>query len=819
MIGKFLTSNNPFKPRDAHSTSTPSPFLSPSYSSSCKYTTSNHSTYSNRESISEWNDALVQSLLYGSDSSHKPTTTDDTFHSSTALAHIEPARDIRVAIITDIPFVEYAFFDTHCNKSSPTVTWCDEIPTFHALQDKVFGSSQIKYTGPVTKLHPFPLSDNEASDKSQKKSQQKWLVSRLFRPPSANSPNPDSSSMRVSGPAKANGVSWNSTAPTSAPKASSLADYTCAICVFISAASDSSSCITNCWDELSAALLQLQQTVSARLAQCLPSNYRDFHAYTVGPLPRFLNATGNNAPCCFSVNDDNEINHAVNVFRLRFTSAVQIPRVLCGQNRWSELLRELRWAASYFNRDSKKESFLAKVLTAFITFNEPLLGEQHRITAALGQILGRTVLVGDPVKAQRLIFILSFLIRDPSAPSSPKQPQQQFEDDLHISSETTNLFCPTSTPLPVHGCVGWEIPKSCQPQVAESPSICTMSHVIQPSTTANGSYGSRSISSSLSSRLSAITPTSALHHVAANVFRKAANSLSPSLSFSNSFSSMSALWPSQQRSSGRAGSSADEVLFHSPPPPVVNADDRRLMFSEYEYYSEPAKRATTSTLGDLATLTVNSRSNSTASQSSLAFSLIMDHSSNSGGTQSSVCTSTSYESVPIPEKSAVCLDVPALLDDKEDLFGFCDQQQQQQWYEQPQVPVIQAGTLPAVAGFNEQFHPDFWVQACPKSSNLEAQIMNALADQQQLQYDVAGGSGGSIIIIDVDTMSVNISSTIPLKKEKGEENSNKSPTMSTTSTAISQAEIIRVQRILDRILTNGNENELKMVYESRFDIF
>lgn len=812
MIGKLLS--NSFKPHDAHTASlAPLPPSSSYYTHSLRPLTNDKSSVISVESkppISVIDEADTLNLLYGS-----------TNPQPTVLADVDPARDIRVVVITDITHLEHAFFDTqytveHTNpsQSKQASSWFSaDIPSFHALQDRVFGSSQIKYNGPVTKLHPFPLAADSTSHK--------WLVSRLFRleqklPRKLSStkvsstkvsttvgtyPNP---AYPASHHARLSDVSENDNVAAGAAGSMSpkVADYTCAICVFISSGSDSYSCITNYWNELSAALLQLQQAITARLVEQLPMAYRDFQR---DPSRNYH---------CFSL--DEEIKHSVDTFKHRFLDAVRIPRVICGQKRWSELLGELRWADSHFEK-----SFLPKLITTFIKYNSHLLATTGCSTS-LGQILTRTVIVGDRIATRRLIFILAALIHSSNFTDGNQTPftnrfhntrRMEFpddsdEDDTPLRSASTSSLCNQNL-LPVQGGVGWEIPTSGEAPVAESHSICTMSHVIRPAFAACSlSSSSSGTSLAAASRLANATPNNtSFQHVAVNVFRKAAalsNSFTPS-SFGNSFS-----WQKRQVRANSVASvasvtSVDDVMFHSP------AIDERLL-NDYEYFSEapPAARVNTQpprTLapatkptGGLATLTPNSRSNSFESHSSshsssMAMSLLMDLSSGSGRSNSSTCTSacsTSYESVAIPSKSAVCLDVPAI-DEYDGLFEEIGDIPDQ-WAGYSKEIYHPPFLVTPVAGFIGKFHADFVVQGCPVSRDLESQIARAVTAE--------GLEDVHALIVDEDKSDIHILDSMGRR----------------TESKVTKEDVGKVSHILEQILREGESEMVRKVYEQRFDI-
>lgn len=781
MIGKLLS--NPFRSHDVLSSTkaaSPTPTvpvldspLSPAVFDDRAYIESSDS-FSNKVPISVIQEADTLNLLYGS------TSLPVTF------AETNPAKDIRIAVIADAPFLDHALFDTQTavepgQHSGASANWFSEdIPTFRDLQERVFGSSQIKYNGPTTKLHPFPLASTSST------SYNKWLVSRLFRlkPKSAQRPNPS--------------PSGNPPAAESTARPVKVADYTCAICVFVSP-SNSHSCITNFWDELNAALLPLQRTIAARLASVLPLSFRE--------LQRDFQRGGASFG---SISLDDEIKLVVDLFRQRFLGAVSVPRVICGQKRWSTLLDELRWAVFHFDAP-----FVAQLLASFVKYNPQLVTLNIRSAAALGNIRTRTVVVGDRIITRRLIFILSELIHDSYSDSlkdygAPRQiklqPAAQYDDDstdddseisLALRSTSINSLCSASV-LPVQGSEGWEVSNSHEAPVAESPSICTMSHVIRPSFTARSLSSSSGSSLAAVSRMAAIAQNNSIQNVAASMMRKAAtlSSSFSTASFTNSFP-----WQRHQERANSVASvgSVDDIMFHSPP----KLEER--LFNDYEYYSEsipPAPRSARlprsnqgrSSIG-IPTLTTNTRSNSVDSRlsshsSSLALSLMVDQSDGSIQSTSSTYTSafsTSYESVAIPSKSAVCLDVPAI-DEDNDVFDSLGSAEQ--WNPLHVTPAV----VTPVAGYLNKFHPDFVIQGCPPKVDLQERIVKTMKSE---------GAEGPTLILNSVRGEIQV-------LECGR----------TTSSAVTSDEIKKVEQFIESILTDdGNVLErLRHGYESRFDI-
>lgn len=441
-------------------------------------------------SLSVIDEVDTRNLLYGS-----------TGLEPTNLAKINSSRDIRVVIISDIQRLDIPFYDSASNSQElvfPTVSssvsipsqqrrasfssspvfksphhqfhqkYAAEIPTYSNLQSRVFGHSHMKYSGPVTKLHPLPLteapncngshnSDTSNSNLSSSHSsthsnssngsvasfappKQVWLVSRIFklsrndRATTLSTPDTTSSvsasfntffqnslNKHISfsdnrsplikqsynktqspqhnylnftdpyntSPSKntkkynktSNPLSGSSSTSTVGP---SISDYNVAICVFISSPHDPQSNITDYWEELTAALLGLQTSVSAKLSATLPFLARDFVAttcvdsYSSSDITSSFNYTQrsqcltfnsstnqhqyqHNTPCTsrrnfhkYSLNGNQTLKHSIDAFKSRFLTSIRVPRVICGQEKWTELVNVFKWALTSFGPYSDK---------------------------------------------------------------------------------------------------------------------------------------------------------------------------------------------------------------------------------------------------------------------------------------------------------------------------------------------------------------------------------------------------------------------------------------------------------------------------------
>ncbi|KAF5092097.1 hypothetical protein D0Z03_003054, partial [Geotrichum reessii] len=596
--------------------------------------------------VSVIDEADTRNLLYGS----------TKLSVNSPFPNFESFTDLRILVITDITHFDSALFDSalyqHPQPSNITF-YSPEIATLHSLQDHVFGSSQIKYTGPVTKLHPFP-SDN---------STQTWLVSRLFRLDRC-----DSTSPKQSNPNK---------------KFDDVSDYTCAVCVFITTPTTVETCLTDYWPELSAAMLQLQHSISLKLSALLPLCYKDFTQHLRQPLR------------------DDDIRHAVDTFRQRFSSTLQIPRVVCGQKNWPKVFKELIWAWNIYDK-----TFISAALASFIKYNSNFLSSPGAPSPV------RTVVVGDRMSTRKFIYILTSFICDSSSTDF-----MQYLVDTRFGEESSlgaksSAYC--STALPVPDDEGWQIPVTHEGRVAKSTSICTMSHVVKPSfSICSSSLSSSSSSSSVvslaaASRLSIppFSPSTSFQQMASSMFRKAASSFSPSSLTSSHSSSFWQLPLSRSNSIA----SVDDVLFHSP-----SVEER-----EFEYFAEVRRTRGfyNNKVSKSSNATINNnRSCSSESKNSSLSSLMLEQ--------------PTFDTLKINTVKADphVVDVPELeSDDAEN-----------NWDNKP--------VLPRVAGHVPEFHPDFVMQGLSPAA-----ATTALDEYRRTM----GNSDEILIVIDLTQQRVRL---------------------------------------------------------------
>lgn len=710
-------------------------------------------------------DLYTLNLLYGA-----------TDFAQSELAKINPDTDIRIVLLTDCPSIGYPFFDTKQSTarpqpgaiSSPTIppsskwagsrrsqAFADEIPSFQALQERVFGSSQIRYNGPVTKLHPFPIP-NYLPTKPKDKPRQRWLVSKTFRlekntactpsrndpqePPKPNLPNSqstrDAPNPRAAYHAFRNGASlWqapNDRTPSSTARRENCstpvlisgspdlgstvdtetADYTFAICVFITSGIDGQSCITSYWDELTTALHQLHTDLAQKLLEYLPMTYRE--------LRQFRNlADPYNCQQMLSFQQNEDIISAVEAFKARFMAAVRIPRVVCGQRRWPEMLAELKWTAAHFGRD-----FLCTTIAAFVKHSN-LVSRDRRSVSAILSVPSRTVVIGEKIAARRLLFILSVLI--------PDQYSKPYDDSLEepkLDHDTVPVRSASSSSLtlfPIHsGGVGWEIPKSGEPQIGE------FTHIIKPGFSSGSltSLSSNAGAGPAALRLSALHNYESLRRGNSSSFswnHSLPRSIFGSSFFANLFPAAKSAHP--ELSEDMEGLSINDAKY----------EDEKLRTAS----SPPARypeRTATSLYGSANSGAMYGPRRFSYRRSSELSTSVRSNSSNclsswsgSAGTVATSLTSTNSNSKP----GAFCLDMPAL-EDEYAYFDDDDEAAASDNYEDDGDGDgdldDELAVLPRVAGFNDSLVPGFSLQAVPSSQDLDDQLAAAM------QYDAPGST-------------------------------------------------------------------------------
>lgn len=736
--------------------------------------------------ISMLEEADTRSLLYGS-----------AVVKSKADLKIEPARDIRVVVISDLQFLDDFLFDSHSTQEpqsssdrpfpplvraasymgpehqqraassatpsppppSPGGSGGPEPLPLALLREVLFGPTPIRFHSSVMKLHPFP---NTNSDKPSRRT---WLVSKMFKigqndlldsvptkfvseyksaptttNPLAASPSnrEESASSPVSFQWKAdeeddeeeeeeeegddgdednylsgsilestntwnprNSVNYSLTPPM--PQ-----DVGCGICVFFNLPSDSQTMLTNHWEELSYALADLQKVVFNRLVEILPSVLREYQANRRGTASK-INTRKYSGLC----DSDEGIRHAVDFFRTRFYGVVRIPRVICGQNRWSELFQEIKWACH--SLDQQQDDFVSSIITSFIQCNVKLVSQSRKGWQKNGDdtLPTRTILVGNNrITARRLIFILTSLINDLStklwnqkmSKYNTQLTMEDTDDDDDDSAGASKAMSSTSSsPASRSHAVfsstegGWEIPAS-STRTSESSSTCTMPHVVRPSFS----------SSSLSNSLSSPSHQARMRYPSFEGLRKSFGSSSGGGGGGgNNNSLFSSLWFSNSTMAGASFTSTDSFLDDLGPtqnnayddlpnslPATGNGNDR----PKLDRWDSSERTATT-------LRPFNNRMTRTQ-------------------TSDSICSSFS-DTQPPPES-------PKDSHINNDGINY-------RFVEQGGVDVLEVDSLdtsdaalarpiilPPVAGHIPDFHPDFGIQAVPLNRDLEEKIARAM---------------------------------------------------------------------------------------------
>lgn len=888
-----------------------------------------HSLDSFRLPTSVLDEADTRTLLYGTSAKIPPSP----------LALLDPNTDIRIVILTDLPFCQHTLYDT---KQSAVC-----LPTFIELQNIVFGSSQIVYSGPLTKFHPFPINRNVDPNK------QKWMVSRVFRleetlksdsrfdfPDSiTNKKQPfkirsgSSGSLNIF---QKQMVVQNGSVSTHFPLPQlfnhhphdsqttnnhrrpqdhhnnnsdnnifhkSTADYSCAIaCTFI-ANGTNPACLTNHWPELLAALEQLQKSVQAKLVPVLPLHFQEL----------IFNNLYNRI--VLQLNDTNLFKSEIETFKHRLLNAARIPRALCGQDKWSELLEELRWVSYHLG-----STFIAKIIAAFIKLNRKLLSVNSSSTTAASlphSSRTRTVIVGNRIPSRRIVFILSMLIEEPlqnwgssfwkehggnsgnhkfnssSRSSLYHHLQKPHANENHsfsrqsfnngrlmteaTSSETGKRKNHSDLRQDEMG--AWEIPKRSTPQVAESPSIYTMSHVVRP--TFSSSYQSSSSLSSLamasllnSSSGSGINFNPSSHNahnnghslifggspnysMAASTISRGTASLAHTFSASSSF--FQSLWTSPRTKRQNSSVSVEDFQFN-----VEDMERRQSVAGkntfgldrmvDCEHFSEsvtPQPSGSQHTeygsfiKGAITKATQESRTAATLPGSCFPQSgLVYLHGfSRASSFDSHVGPTITNHSNPHDLDNIVktTIEVPELEDDLEDTCAVLNDDYDELYAENDMtrkfscetgrygdMPIDQTVVLPLVTGYNTEFHPDFFLQACPPSHELYTSIIEIMKEEETTITERAqnGDRSGPCTIIANLAGGINSSAGCSLSSGGGITNSLGMATgqpdffiLNGQKLGVTDAEVNSVELALKSVIDSGNVDELRNFYNMRFNFY
>lgn len=539
------------------------------------------------------------------------------------------------------------------------------------LKQVVFGYTPLVIKKSITKLHLLP--DNKSGKKT-------FLISLLFKVKVPTDQPPtvfthlrrENSEIRFPGGPSSlvrsefseispeyDSLAWNPDGiyfPQKEDAKASYKEIRCGLCIYFSPPRDNPDALVNHWEDVVHALLELQATVSKRIVEFLCSINQAKES--AAPISRKGLARR------FSLISDVSLIRSTEKFRYRVYKGLRIPRVVCGQDRWSELYRELKWAMQRFDDFEAGVSFLASLIACFVNLNKGLLTGRFHIGKSPPV---RSVLVANNrIYGRKLIFILSSLIHDASLAklvqqgvfSEDNSPDFYRYDSRAMtvsgdSSSTVGSFSAESliSPNKVNSLEsnGWEVgSNSCQTEFSSAQAI---PYMVKPSASPSHLL-SRSLARSYSrSRLPSID----------NIYR--------------SFTSTGSLFSSGTSDlAGSPGSSIfDEDLVDHP----HLSDDGSFSMTK-DYTQDHAIERTV----DLISRNGIKRGSNIDPPSSPLYSVY----SNDEGV----------------------LDVK--IEDLED-------------YENDDSPII----LPPVAGHVQEFHSDYLVQAVPNYRELEDNITKTMA--------------------------------------------------------------------------------------------
>jgi hypothetical protein len=665
------------------------------------------------------------------------------------------------------------------------------------------------------------------------------------------------------------------------------ADYNCAIaCTFISNGDDHA-CLTNHWPELLAALDQLQKSVHVKLSRVLPLNFRE------------LTFNNNYNRLALQINDNNVFKPEIEVFKHRLLSAARIPRAICGQDKWPELLKELKWACYHLG-----SQFMAKIISAFVKFNCKLLSVDWRsvdATCSVQNNLTRTVIVGDRVSSRRIVFILSMLIQDSfqkmgssrckkncgksghynlpksnSRSSMSQQPQNtkhyiircpSFGSDRSIAGVTfsTTGFGRSQSFLRQDQTGAWEIPKPNKPQVAESPNIYTMSHAVRPSF--SSSYQSSSSLSSLamvsllnnsgfngdSNSLSNInihdniqnkchdngSGGSHNYSLTANAISRGATTLANTFSASSSF--FQSLWSSPRTKRMDSAVSIDDFQFDVDDMERRQTAARRQALGfdrmvDCEHFSEiAAPQPSGLLLTEDGTISIdptvaNAQDIRTAAtlptpwfcHSGLAFFPRFNRTNSFDSKISPTDTTTNHSQLfgfkPVIKN---CIDIPQLQDDADDYCAVLDDEDDDNLdagsdrlkpidkkddYDNDQIDLTVV--LPLVTGYTSEFHPDFFLQACPPSHELYTSIIGTMKQEEKYVADTTATTSHTPC-----TIIANLADGLKTALGKPDV-----LILNGRKLGITDTEISAVELALESIVVHDDIDELRNAYRTRFNL-
>jgi hypothetical protein len=578
------------------------------------------------------------------------------------------------------------------------------------LKETIFGYTPIRFGDAMTKVHPLPR--NRAGLKSQRRT---WLVSRVFkvgveigcedeRRPSSETSRIDIPDRPMSEPVPPHqgfmikpqevvSEYSDSLLPTwmpvptinTATNPPRTKDVRCGVCVYFSLPTESQDTLTNHWEELCYALADLQNVVYKKLAEGLPRV--------------LLEARKSRKPALkgrrlFSLDDDCELRSAVELFKTRFIAALRVPRVLCGQDRWSDLHREICWAVAKW--DTVEDGcFLGAVTTMFIQFNSDLFQPDARMNVQREPPSRTVIICNNRIISRRLIFILASLLRNHTAEQvrrhmsfalslAPGQQHVVRSDSGSISNSTNSSPRSRASAKFSTAEGGWEIPFT-RTKIEPSQTVA-IPHVIRPS------FSSASLAHSLSKSQSR-------HHSIDGIRRSIGGS-------SSSF--FSGFWQSDSQSETTVSSFEDYYEYDK------HFDELSTSLPNGRC-ARPSLSRCCSSERTATTICRMTRAKSFPLADPVLHPLTdseMAHSSDDGS-----ITPVEYQVVDGGNVLEI-LPHPTSLNDSFD----CP------------TPIV----LPPVAGHIPEFHPDFIVQACPLTRDLDDRITRTMSRDADVFSETPG---------------------------------------------------------------------------------
>ena len=660
--------------------------------------------------------------------------------------------------------------------------------TVHQLKDILFGSTPIKFDSAITKLHPIPSDSPKPTwlvSRLFKINGNADFTERITTFIGNGPPQLPVKSERttISGQTFAQLVDqtdepkWNpqtsssitNPSPTSI-STSSANEIRCGICIYFNLAAGSQDILTNHWEELSYALADLQSAIYSRLVDTLLVAWKDYKARKTNNNSTVLyrssssSLLNNNLANGFSytLHGDNAIRYSIDYFKSRFLGAIKIPRVLVGQNRWQELLTEVQWAYTRFGEEIVVQGkdrdvitlFISTMIASFVRNNESLIKRTHHLHCGpSGNPPTRTIIVcSNRIPSRRLIFLLSSLLFDKSTErlnEQLEQVSQLFNNDLlhdtdddedspedSESHKSPKIPSTGSSPFSKSSAVfstserGWEILTGSvkSPTTTQATEIVSIPHVIRPSfsSTSLAEHLNNSHGSSGRSRYPSL-----------DGLRK---SMISSSSSSNNSSSIffPSLWQTKPQSSTPSIDESEEGYF----------EDQSAM-SSFDNYSELSTSLPIHRSGSSGLKTPKSRpslsrwhsSERTATTVSPNMSMLFQNSSTNSSvfehttprSAHSDFDQTSPLSLSRTDASSSKLQITFSTEEGDDNVVNVDPISSSQIddSESDDLPSyhkfgIRPIILPTIAGYIPDFHPDFGLQACPLSRDLEDKIARAM---------------------------------------------------------------------------------------------